>query len=459
VSKIVAPRLGLRARQARLELLIQAIEVARLRSAENPGSAANGHGASAILQPCVRSFVEAVVTSALLSVESRMHQRAWQGVALGRGCQADSLSSLLLRPYVQTTTSSDCLTLDVGWLLERMLELIAGPDVLESSSLEGQNLVNLDKRRCALVFILNVSPDKVLMESHFDSRHLFNLINKAWALPPTRKNVPSDEANRRGFERLNAIEKEVYHLQFDHRGIKEEATREAAQGGASGPSKKIVRPFYKTVAAQMEKNRRDKTLRSRLQREKMAEQSRNERRDDILNRAMKGNKGKQGHQHQNSLGAGTSPAKAHRNKKSMSAFLNFMRPISSAFGADLTSSVAPPMVKKSAAELDFVPSGKPALVLSILDARVAQFINNERSYMFQLETEDGGHYLLQSVNKKEMNKWLEIISKVTQGVAQRRLTYLGSSPKPQIADHIHDSANIPSRDPMAGAFLSLISGV
>jgi hypothetical protein len=158
ISKIVAPRLGIRTRQARMELLVQCIEVARLRSAENLGSSsasapspASASGSPVSLQPCVRSFVEAVVTSALLSVESRLHQRAWQSVANNRACQPDSIASLLSRPYVQTTSSNDCLTVDVGWLLERMLEIIAGPDVLDSTSQEGQNLVNFDKRRCVFI--------------------------------------------------------------------------------------------------------------------------------------------------------------------------------------------------------------------------------------------------------------------------------------------------------------------
>ena len=91
--------------------------------------------------------MEAVTTSALLSVESRLHHRAWQGVAFGRGSMCDLLSPLLLRPYVQSTPSGDSLTVDMGWLLERMLELIATPDVIEASAEEGQNLVNFDKRR------------------------------------------------------------------------------------------------------------------------------------------------------------------------------------------------------------------------------------------------------------------------------------------------------------------------
>ena len=155
ISKIVTPRLGLRTRQARMELLVQAIEVSRLR---NSGSSSSSSSplttAQHLEQPCVRSFVEAVTTSALLSVESRMHHRAWQGVAFSRGCPCDSLSSLLLRPYIECTSSNESLTVDMGWLLERMLEVIATPDIIEPTfqDLEGQTLVNFDK--CRLEFCL-----------------------------------------------------------------------------------------------------------------------------------------------------------------------------------------------------------------------------------------------------------------------------------------------------------------
>ncbi len=142
IAKIVMPRLGLRARQARMELLLQAIEVARLRNAE-PNSLHH------IEQPCVRSFVEAVITSAIMSVESRIHQRPWQFIAYNRGCTCDSVVALLARPQIQSTTSRDCLTVDMGWLIERMLEVIASPDVVESSVQDGQGLVNFDKRRLA----------------------------------------------------------------------------------------------------------------------------------------------------------------------------------------------------------------------------------------------------------------------------------------------------------------------
>lgn len=141
ISKLVAPRLGLRTRQSRMETFLRVIEIARFRSMEA------SQEPPTIEHPCVRSFVEAVVTSAIISPESRIHQRAWQNVAFNRGTQCDSLTALLARPSsAQNNPASDPLTMDIGWLLERLLDLISTPDVLESSH-DGESLVHFDKRR------------------------------------------------------------------------------------------------------------------------------------------------------------------------------------------------------------------------------------------------------------------------------------------------------------------------
>lgn len=147
IAKLVTSKLGLRGRQMRMELLLRAIEVARLRNTEPNAS-------HHIEQPCVRSCVEAVITSAIISVESRMHHRPWQYIAYNRGCTCESVVGLLATPLVQSTSSRDCLTVDMGWLIERMLEVIASPDVLEASTQEVQNLVNFDKRRSVFIYSL-----------------------------------------------------------------------------------------------------------------------------------------------------------------------------------------------------------------------------------------------------------------------------------------------------------------
>lgn len=244
------------------------------------------------------------------------------------------------------------------------------------------------------------------------------------------------ESCRQDFERLNNIEHALASVQhFDHRIIREEAHREASQSGASStPLKKVHRPFYAVVLAQQEKNKKDKMLRERVSREKRQEQQRQDKRDEYLNKAM--------HQRR----PPPSMSKQHRNKKSMSsAFMQFMRPISSAFTSETTSYHGP---KRTPAELDFSPSGKPTLVLSVVDARVHQFINTERSFTFQLDTEDGGHYLLQAIDKADMKKWIDTIEKVSKNAAKRRLTYLGQNSNAQMSEHLLAPGSV-SRDPRA----------
>lgn len=244
------------------------------------------------------------------------------------------------------------------------------------------------------------------------------------------------EADRREFERLNTIEKEVATFHFDLRAIREDAHREAMQASVSN-SKRGHRPFQQLVAQQQEKNRRDRLMRDRLSKEKRQEQQRHDKREEQLNRAMN-------QRRQNPV-----MPKQHRNKKSMSsAFFQLMRPISSAFTSDSTPGGSPS--KRTPAELDFAPSHKPSQVLSVVSARVAHFVNNERSFVFQLDAEDGGHYLLQAASRQEMKRWIETIERVSKMTAKRRLTYLGGNVKLQMTDDLLARPAVATRDPVAG---------
>ncbi|KAI6046239.1 hypothetical protein EDC04DRAFT_2887920 [Pisolithus marmoratus] len=382
ISKLVAPKLGIRQRQNRMDLCLRVLEIARLRSLDR--DAASSGPAD---RPCVRSFVEAVVTAAVLSPESRMHHRPWQNVANIRGVQCDSLTALLARQTVPRKAYGDALLVDLSWLLERILEIVSVPNTVSVSQDNPQCIINLDKRR-----------------------HLCDLIHNFQ--PVSSRGVRlREDVDRKDFERLYNIEKEVSVLRFDHRCIKDEAQKEALQAQVSGSTsvKRTSRPFQRLVAFQQEKNKRDRHLHDRL--------------------TMRPRKPM------------TQAQKQHRIKKSYSsAFFQLMRPLSIAF-TDTAHSLA---TKKTPTELDFMPSGKPSLVLSVVDAKVTQVVNNERSYVFQLDTEDGGHYLLQAISKPEMVRWMDQINKVSKTAAKRRLTYLGNSPKPQLSDHIHDHVIAPS---------------
>lgn len=118
----------------------------------------------------MRSSVEAILTSVLVSVESRAHYRAWQNVAAARGVQCESLAILLRKPVMQLSASAEPLTVDISWLLERLLEIISIPDLLAPSD-TGPSVVNFEKRRCK---IFHLYPKYMLTQSlqtHMQPHH------------------------------------------------------------------------------------------------------------------------------------------------------------------------------------------------------------------------------------------------------------------------------------------------
>jgi len=138
ISRIAAQGIGRRTRQSRIELLLQAIEISRSRS---QGVLVDRMEES----PVVRSFVETVLTSALLSPQSRLFTRVWQDVAVNRGASIDSFETFISTPLASVTGKKP--TVDFGWLLERMIEIISLPDTLQDEG-DGVGLVNFEKRRC-----------------------------------------------------------------------------------------------------------------------------------------------------------------------------------------------------------------------------------------------------------------------------------------------------------------------
>jgi hypothetical protein len=140
VSKIVAPRIGSQVRQARMERLLKAVEVCRNRSDFGDSQSPS------VDRRCIRTFAEFILTSAILSPESRIYSRAWNNVANARRTGLDSLVAMLVRPSHQHSRSLPDLITDMGWTLERMLEIFSLPDALPSPT-DGSSLVNFNKRR------------------------------------------------------------------------------------------------------------------------------------------------------------------------------------------------------------------------------------------------------------------------------------------------------------------------
>lgn len=398
LSRIVTPRLGLRIRQARMETLLRAIEVCRLRTT-NPSS-----GMSMSQSP-FRSFVETALVSAIVAPESRFFSMTWHYVALARGTTADSLESLLAKPMIQSISKQTRLTIDIGWLLERFLEVISMPNLIDSS-MEGSTLVSLDKRR-----------------------YLHDLASLSLSLRLSRPRKLQNVLDRSDTERLNNMHRQVTGPAFDSRLLRDEAYHESLNGSAH--SKKNQRPFAKIVQLQQEKCKRDKVVREKLTRERKAEQIKSDKREEDLNRAMHSSR-------PNALAL-----KNQRSRRTMSsAFLQLMRPISSAFTSGDQSDNGTPFQRRTAKELDFEPTGKPSLVISLAGATVKSFVNTVRLYLFYVTTEDGGRYLLQASTRSELESWVSGIAQTAKLTSAKRLTYIGNSTKPIIP---HDQMELPSQ--------------
>lgn len=271
--------------------------------------------------------------------------------------------------------------------------------------------------------------------------NLFDLVLTALSLAPTRSRKEQLELDRADHERLNHMHRDVTGPPFDIRLLKEEAYHESINlvSPAALP-KKNQRPFLRITQIQQEKCKRDKFLRERLHREKKAEQQRTEKREDDLNRAM------------HATYPNSQSLKHQRSRRTMSsAFFQLMRPLSSAFSSD---NIYASTQRRTAVELDFEPTGKPALVVSLVGANVTAFINNVRLYTFHLMTEDGDRHLLQASTRSAMTSWLTAISKTAKSSTAKRLTYVANAPKPQLSDHIQTPSQSAARHPTKGKTLA-----
>lgn len=271
-------------------------------------------------------------------------------------------------------------------------------------------------------FYSRAAVDEVLefRQLHYLISHL-----SSFASPrPSRR-----ESERFDFERLNNMDKEVQSVHLDYKQVRDDAAREAAYPAPPSSSKKTVRPFQRDVTYQMDKYKRDKHLRERLGKEKRQEQQRVIKRDDGFQKAINARQSR--------------APRAARNTKVISTLFHAFRQ-SVAFGAEIPSGDE----RRTATELDFTPSGKPLQVLNITDVHVKTYMHPERPFTFQLDTDEGAHYILQVLSNAEASKWIDAIGRASKQAAQRRSTYVGM--KPQVAEHLSTRPATATQDPTAG---------
>lgn len=139
---LAQPGITVDSRCRRIELFLQALDMSRTLSSKTDGVAPGN--------PVIRSFVETVLSTAILSPESRMFQRAWYQVAIQRRLNSVDTLEAFLRPLQEDElpfSQGFKLAVDFGWMIERLLEMISMPDVLVNTTETLGTVINFEKRR------------------------------------------------------------------------------------------------------------------------------------------------------------------------------------------------------------------------------------------------------------------------------------------------------------------------
>lgn len=139
---LAQPGISVEARARRMEVFLQALELCRILSSKTDGVPAGS--------PVIRSFVEVVLSTAVISPESRLFQRGWYHTAIQRRLGVvDTLESFLRLSRTEPLPFSPGfkLAVDFGWVVERLLELISMPDALVNTGDTLGAVVNFEKRR------------------------------------------------------------------------------------------------------------------------------------------------------------------------------------------------------------------------------------------------------------------------------------------------------------------------
>jgi len=212
--------------------------------------------------------------------------------------------------------------------------------------------------------------------------------------------------------RLNSLLSDTRRHEVTFQAAKEEAQREGSYPLPSYGPRRHTRPFQTLVAAQMEKNRKDRLYGDRLGKERKHEQQRVERRQQDTYRGV--NPPKQ-------FGFNGRHQRGKKSMSSVSLFFRAVRPLSTAWASDRNFSR-----HRTASELDFPANGKPSLVLSLNDAQATFVESEDRPFMFQILTEDGGRWLLQATTSAELDAWLQAIAVASR----KRSTYNAHALKP-----------------------------
>jgi hypothetical protein len=360
VFQIADPKLSFEGRTQRLTALLKGLAICRQRMSRMDLHDNSDSGASRPRH--VPSFVGSAISTALVRPESRMFSYAWQMAAkqaCGTVSQCETLEQII-PPFVDGVITDQPLTTSVGWMLERLLEIVCH---VPNMVVENNRLINFDKRR-----------------------YVYNFINNF--TNPLEKRAES--GRRPSLFSLKIIGS------FDVRAVREAASKENALTRHGK-----LKIFWKIVQREQEKIRRDAK-----QRESMERQQKQQMRAE--------------HRRQPTAGRVEVTDKKSGKRLGVNSIFKAVRPISMAF----TSGWTPPQSSLRIIPPSELPSfkglehGRKPVVT--LDLRVAASVScpqkTRDKIMWKITSASGTGYLFQATSEKDLDEWLKAIVAI-RGVA------------------------------------------
>lgn len=363
LMQIVDPRINAERRSQRLITLLKCLALSRKRmssmdlyTSTDDGNRNRRH---------VPSFVANAIAAALVKPESRVFSYAWSLAARATvGASNTQIKSLdtVIPSEIGDLKCNRSMTPCVGWMLERMLEIVCH---VPNMVVENNRLINFDKRRYVFNFINN------LTENAEGSRKDCPVPTKSFTLASPAS--------------------------FDMRMLRETASREN-QVSKQGR----IKVFWGLLHAEQEKNRRDAKQRDAIER-----QQRNQMRAE--------------HRRQPTIGTKNDAGDRKTGKRlGVNSIFRAVRPISMAF----TSGWAPPQSSPRfvpPSELPLAKGIEPGKKPSVqIDLRAVNSVSctqaNRGRYIWKITPESGSSYILQATSERDLEQWLRCITSV-RGVA------------------------------------------
>lgn len=359
LMQVVDLRISAEGRARRIVTLLKCLAISRKRMSrmdlhENVEGVRNSRH--------VPSFVATAITAALVKPESRMFSYAWYLAArttVGPVTQIQTLEQVIPQ-NIEGLTCFRPMTPCVGWMLERLLEIVC---YVPNMVVENNRLINFDKRRYVFNFINNLTSDEDDSPKDDIATKLFTLAS------------PSS---------------------FDLRALKETANKEN-QSSKHGR----IKVFWGLLHSEQEKNRRDAKQRDAIERQQRNQQRAEHRRQPTTSRQE--------------------PADKKSGKRlGVNSIFKAVRPISMAFTSGWTPPQSSPrfVPPSDLPSLKGVEHGRKANIS--IDLRTVSSVSCTQATrdrcMWKITPETGATYLLQATSERDLDQWLKCISSV-RGVA------------------------------------------